>query len=110
MLEHPSHLRTAGDLVVAGVYALTGCRVSWPLQPAPYDLLVEPAGGGSPVRVQVKTCTRKQGGTWLCWITRSTYAAVPGGKRRLSYESSEIDVLAVVDGDLSIYLIPYSLV
>jgi hypothetical protein len=62
------------------------------------------------VRVQVKTCTTQQHGNWICWVTRSEYAAVPGGKRRTSYNVEAIDVLAVVDGALQVYLLPFGLV
>ena len=104
------HLRTAGELLVAAIYALQGQRVSWPLQAAPYDLIAESSDHLSLARVQVKTCTRKQAGAWLCWITRSEYADVPGGKRRVAYAIDDVDVLAVVDGDLQVYLIPFALV
>lgn len=103
------HLRAAGTHLVAAVYALGGCRVAWPLEPAPYDLLVERLGGQL-LRVQVKTCTTRQGGSWICWITRSTYAAVPGGKSRVRYDPADVDVLAVVDGDHAVTLIPFPLV
>jgi hypothetical protein len=82
--------------------------VSWPLEPARYDLLVEQPDGGPLQRVQVKTCTTKQYDNWICWITRSTYASVPGGKRRVDYDASDVDVLGVVDGDLNAYLIPFA--
>ena len=104
-----THLRAAGGNLVAAVYALAGCRVAWPLEPAPYDLVVERADGVM-LRVQVKTCTTRQGGSWICWITRSTYAAVPGGKTRVRYATSDVDVLAVVDGDGAVYLIPFDVV
>ena len=100
-------LRAAGPALVAAVYALRGHRVSWPLEPAPYDLLAE-APDGAVVRVQVKTCTTRQGGTWICWITRSAYAAVPGGKTRTRYGAADVDVLAVVDGECGVHLIPFA--
>ncbi len=113
MTPHPAaarHLPAAGALVVAAIYALQGSRVSWPLEPAPYDLLVEPPDGAAMLRVQVKTCTTQQHGTWICWVTRSRYARVPGGKRRTSYAPGDVDVLAVVTGDLDVYLLPFEVV
>lgn len=109
------HLRSAGELLVAAVYALRGHTASWPLQPAPYDLIAEsaaptPGAGARFSRVRVKTCTRKQAGAWLCWITRSEYCDAPGGKRRVAYTSDQVDELAVVDGDLQVYVIPFALV
>lgn len=109
-LEIPQNLRRAGSLIVASVYALRGFRVSWPLEPAPYDLLAEEPRGEGLLRVQVKTCTSKQAGNWVCWITRSMYAPVPGGKRRIGYDVADVDVLGVVDGELNAYLIPFALV
>ena len=84
--------------------------MSWPLEPAPYDLLADPGYGSPLLRVQVKTCTSKSGGTWLCWITRHEYSRDAGSKRRANYPPDALDVLAVVDGDGSVYLIPFDLV
>ena len=53
-----SRLRSAGPMLVAGYLTLEGYRVSWPLEPAPYDLLVSQAKE-TPSRVQVKTSTRR---------------------------------------------------
>jgi hypothetical protein len=103
------HVRRAGAHLVAAVYAVSGHHVSWPLEPAPYDLLVDP-GDGAALRVQVKTCTSQQAGAWVCWITRSEYVGGPAGKRRAVYPADSLDVLAVVDGDLQVYLLPFSLV
>jgi hypothetical protein len=105
-----AHVRRAGGHLVAAVYAMRGYRVSWPLEPAPYDLLADPGAQAGIVRVQVKTCTTQQHGNWICWVMRSEYAAVPGGKRRTSYNVDAIDVLAVVDGALQVYLLPFGLV
>lgn len=106
----PRQVRRAGAHIVAAVYALQGHRVSWPLESACYDLLADPGDGTSILRVQVKTCTSRQGDAWMCWTGRSTYAQVPGGKRRVLYPPDALDVLAVVDGDLAVYLIPFALV
>jgi len=103
-------VRRAGSHLVAAVYALHGHRVSWPLEPACYDLLADAGDGTSILRIQVKTCTSRQGDAWMCWTGRSTYAPVPGGKRRVLYPPDALDVLAVVDGDLTVYLIPFPLV
>lgn len=105
---HLSHVRSAGPALVAAVFAVQGWQVSWPLEPAPYDLVV--ARDDQLLRVQVKTCTTQQHGNWICWIMRSSYAAVPGSKRRTAYGEDQLDVLAVVDGALGVYLVPYGLV
>jgi hypothetical protein len=46
----------------------------------------------------------------LCEIGRHTYCAGTSGKRRERYDVREIDYFAVVDGDLSVYLIPSAVV
>ncbi len=103
-----AHLRSAGPYLVAAACVLAGHRVSWPLEPAVYDLLVDDASGIH--RVQVKTCTSRLPGSWECSISRSEYARVPGGKRRVHYMPEEIDVFGIVDGDLEVYLVPLSVV
>jgi hypothetical protein len=104
-----TNLREAGALVVAAILALEGRKVSWPLEPTHYDLIAESPTGLQ--RVQVKTTTRKAGGTWVCSLSRSTYAADSAGLRRRSwYSPDDVDVFGVVDGDLNVYMIPASLV
>lgn len=100
-----ARLREAGAYIVAAACALVGHKVSWPLEPAIYDLLVDTGPAGIQ-RVQVKTCTYQVSGSWVCRITRSEYADAPGGKRRVQYSPHEIDYFAIVDGDLAVYLIP----
>ena len=102
------HLRRAGGYLVAAVLALGGYAVSWPLEPGPYDLVVD--GGDGMMRVQVKTTSRKIAGSWNCSVTRSQYADVPGGKRRARYDAASIDAFAVVDGAGDVYLIPVDVV
>lgn len=105
---HLQHLRTAGAHLVAAAFTLAGQRVCWPLEPAVYDLLVDV--GDRLLRVQVKTTSRRAGDSWTCSITRSEYADVAGGKRRVTYTSAEIDLFAIVDGHGEIYLIPMDVV
>jgi hypothetical protein len=62
------------------------------------------------LRVQVKSCTSRQGGRRICWITRSEYAQVAGGKRRVAYPAGSLDIIAVVDDALQVYAIPFELV
>jgi len=104
------YLASSGTLVVAAALALDGRRLSWPLEPAPYDLLVDPGAGGVR-RLQVKTTTQRRGATWICHLNRSRYdPTAPGSKRKQSYDPRAIDDIAIVDGDLEIYLIPYPVV
>lgn len=103
-----ARLRSAGGHLVAAYCVLAGLRVSWPLEPAPYDLLVEDASRRVR-RVQVKTTTRRAGDSWICGIARSTYVS-GGGKERAVYKPGDLDDFGIVDGDLRVYLIPASLV
>ncbi len=98
------HLRHAGSYLAAAAFVLAGHRVSWPLEPAPYDLVVDT--GERLLRVQVKTSSRLVGGVWTCGITRSEYADVAGGKRKVRYSPDEVDAFAVVDGAGEVYVIP----
>jgi hypothetical protein len=104
-----THLRAAGPMLVAAFLTLEGYRVSWPLEPAPYDLLVTPASD-APSRVQVKTSVNREAGTWVCSLTRHVYSAKKQWHERRVYDLAEIDSFGVVDGDLGIYLIPAAVV
>jgi hypothetical protein len=100
-----ANLRHAGPYLVAAACELAGHRVSWPLEPAVYDLVVDT--GDRLRRVQVKTSTHKAQGAWLCKVARAEYASgVSGGKRIVRYGADEIDCFGIVDGDLAVYLIP----
>jgi hypothetical protein len=104
-----SRLRSAGPMLVAAFLTLEGYRVSWPLEPAPYDLLVTQATA-APSRVQVKTSVRRDAGSWVCSLTRHAYAAQKRWHARQVYDLGEIDAFGIVDGDLAIYLIPAAIV
>ncbi|MEX2290879.1 MAG: group I intron-associated PD-(D/E)XK endonuclease [Mycobacteriales bacterium] len=91
------HLRASGAYIVAGACALAGYKVSWPLEPAIYDLLVDT---GTIQRVQVKTTTHRVDGTWSCMITHSS------SSERAWYTSDEIDFFGIVDPELNVYMIP----
>jgi hypothetical protein len=104
-----NHLRSAGPMLVAGFLTLEGYRISWPLEPAPYDLLVTRASE-TPSRVQVKTTANREAGTWVCSLTRHAYSPKKRWHERQVYDLTEIDSFGVVDGDLGIYLIPAAVV
>jgi hypothetical protein len=104
-----THLRAAGPMLVAAFLTLEGYRISWPLEPAPYDLLVTRASDTTS-RVQVKTTANREAGTWVCSLTRHVYAAKNRWHERQVYDLAEIDSFGVVDGDLGIYLIPAAVV
>jgi hypothetical protein len=95
-------------MIVAAILELHGARVSWPMEPAPYDLLVDL--GARLSKVQVKTAARRQGGSYDCYLTRSTYIASSRWPQRERYAAADVDDFGIVDGDLSVYLIPHSVV
>ena len=103
----PKHLRRAAALLVASRCTLLGHDVSWPLEPSPYDLLLDAAAVGI-LRVQVKSGTRRVNGSWTVWITRGGRASDGSARRR--YSTDEIDYFGVVDGDQSVYMIPVQVV
>ena len=104
----PRHLRRAAAFLVAAKCALLGHNVSWPLEPAVYDLVVD-AGARGLLRVQVKSGTRKVSGTWMVWITRGSSGSGPRAGRA-AYSVEEIDYFGVVDGGQRVYMIPASVV
>lgn len=95
------HLPRAGSLLAAAWFALCGDRVSWPLEPCRYDLLVE--RDGAVERVQVKTATVRAGSSWTVWLSTT-------GRIRSTYDIDDIDSFFVIDGDLGCYLIPVATV
>lgn len=100
----PEHLRSAGSMIVAAALTLAGHRVSWPLEPAVYDLWVD-VNAGLQLRVQVKTTTHKVGGTWLCNLTRSSSSCKDD-----RYSLDDIDYFGIVDGEHVVYLVPAAVV
>jgi hypothetical protein len=101
MSASPAHLRRAGSLLAASWFTLCGYEVSWPLEPCRYDLLVRMEERIA--KVQVKTATRRGGGSWVVWLSTT-------GARRATYGPEEIDYFFVVDRDLTYYLIPLTAV
>ena len=87
--------------MAAAWFTLCGYGVSWPLEPARYDLLVE--RDGAVHRVQVKTTLVRAGASWQAWLSTT-------GKKRKPYDPDDIDFFFVIDGDLACYLIPIAAV
>lgn len=102
------NLRQAAAFIVAAKCALLGHSVSWPLEPAPYDLIVQTKQRGL-LRVQVKSGTHLAHGSWVVWITRQQAAAARGGHRQV-YTARDIDYFAVVDAEHQVYMLPIGLV
>jgi hypothetical protein len=80
---------------------LCGYDISWPLEPARYDLIAAREGALS--RIQVKTCRRWVGGGW------SVSLSTTSGRRR-TYDPDDVDEFFVIDGELEFYLTPVAAV
>lgn len=75
----------------------------FPIEPAVYDLVVSMQGGLS--RVQVKTTTHFSKNGWVISIGRRPYS-IRKDTPLVSYDPDVIDYFFMIDGDLSMYLIP----
>ena len=102
------NIRHAASLLVAAKCTLLGHRVSWPLEPQPYDLLVHTRQHGI-LKVQVKSGTRFSDGSWIVQITRQRRDGA-GVRRRMAYTEDEVDFFAVVDAEQEVYMLPMALV
>jgi hypothetical protein len=77
-----------------------GLAVSLPVEPEPYDLLVD--ADGHICRIQVKSTTSAREGGWQVEISQRP------DKRgeRVPYRPSDVDLFAILTGDGDLYLIP----
>jgi hypothetical protein len=99
------HLRVAAPVTAAAWFMHRACAVSFPAEPTVYDLLVDTPEGL--VRVQVKSTTRSPSGEgWLVGVGHhpDTHAKKQG--HVLAYSPDEIDLFFIIDGDMTMYLIP----
>jgi PD-(D/E)XK endonuclease len=94
----PEQVRYAAASMATAWFLSRGHHVSVPVEPAPYDLIVESFDGLK--KVQVKTATRG-----YCSITRC-----PDGKVRALYSADEVDFFFIIDAELAFYLIPQGVV
>jgi hypothetical protein len=99
-------LRVAAPAIAAGWFAIRGCLVSFPIEPTVYDLLVEGPTGTS--RVQVKTTTRSTKDGWTATVGHhpDTHARKGLEHRLVAYDPEFIDLFFIIDGDMTMYLIP----
>jgi PD-(D/E)XK nuclease superfamily protein len=97
------HLREAGASLAAAWFTLCGCNVLFPIEPATYDLVVSLPGGLS--RVQVKTTTHYSKNGWMVIVGRRPYS-IGNNTPLVPYDPDVIEYFFIIDGDLSIYLIP----
>lgn len=89
-------------------FSIRGVPVAKPEHPAAYDLLV--TFKGREQRVQVKTTTfRARHGTWVVNIGRRPYLLDKSASRE-PYDPDELDFFFIIDGDLTVYVIPSRIV
>jgi hypothetical protein len=99
-------LRVAGPAVAASWFAMRGCAVSLPIEPTVYDLLVDRPTGTCRVQVKTTTMSTKNGWTATVGHHPDTHARTGLGHRLVAYDPEFIDLFFVLDGDLTMYLIP----
>ncbi len=98
------YLRLAAGALAATWFMLRGCAVSFPAEPTIYDLLADTPQGI--MRVQVKTTTSATKNGWQVGVGHhpDTHSKKKG--HILAYSPDEIDLFFIVDGDMTMYLIP----
>jgi hypothetical protein len=96
------HLREAGAAIATMWFLLCGYNVSIPVEPTVYDLLVSMQDGIK--RVQVKTTTYNKSG-WAVSVGRRPYTTDNRGPL-VPYDPDLLDLFFILDGDLTMYVIP----
>lgn len=97
------NLRQAATSLAASWFELHGCAAAIPIEPTVYDLLVSTPDGIK--RVQVKTTTYNGKTGWQVAVGRRRYS-LGNRERQIPYDPELIDWFFIVDGDLTMYLIP----
>jgi len=97
------NLREAATSLAATWFSLCGFNPVIPVEPTVYDLLVSMPDGIK--RVQVKTTTYNSKNGWMIQVGRRPYS-IGNNARLVPYDPELIDLFFIVDGDLSLYLIP----
>lgn len=97
------YLRDAATSIAASWFTLCGFTAAIPVEPAVYDLLVSMPDGIK--RVQVKTTTYYSKDGWMVVVGRRPYS-VGNRERLVPYDPELIDLFFIMDGDLTMYLIP----
>ncbi len=97
------YLRDAATSLAAAWFSMCGMSVAIPAEPTLYDLLAVTQDGIKRVQVKTTTCYSKDG--WTVVVGRRPYS-VGNRERRIPYDPELIDWFFIVDGDLTIYLIP----
>jgi hypothetical protein len=99
------HLREAGPSIASAWFTIRGCNVLIPIEPAIYDLVVSMPDGLSRIQVKSTTSRHKHAGGWQVSIGRHPHSFEKGGPH-VPYDPDAIDYFLIVDGDLTLYLIP----
>lgn len=97
------YLRVGAGTLAATWFALRGCAVSLPIEPTRYDLLAHTPEGIRRVQVKTTTCNSKDG--WTASVGHHPDTHSKKG-HRLAYDPDEIDLFFIVDGNMTMYLIP----
>jgi hypothetical protein len=98
-----AHLRQAAESLAAAWFVLCGCNVAFPVAPDCYDLLVSTPDGMRRVQVKTTVCPTKDG--WMARIARRPYS-IGNNAPLVPYDPEVIDLFFIVDGDLTVYVIP----
>jgi hypothetical protein len=99
------YVRVAAPVTAAAWFMLRGCAVSFPAEPAVYDLLVDTPEGLMRVQVKSTTNNRKDEG-WVAGVGHHPDTHAKKNSYVLAYSPDEIDLFFIVDGDMTMYLIP----
>jgi hypothetical protein len=98
------YLRVAAETLAATWFTLRGCAVSLPTKPTAYDLLADTPDGIRRVQVKTTTYTSKNG--WQVGVGHHPDTHAKRAGRVFAYDPDEIDLFFIVDGDMTMYLIP----
>jgi hypothetical protein len=98
-----AQLRHAAESLAATWFVLCGCNVAYPAVPDCYDLLVSTSDGMKRVQVKTTICNTKVG--WMAQVGRRPYS-MRNNALLVPYDPEVIDLFFIVDGDLTIYVIP----
>jgi PD-(D/E)XK endonuclease len=95
----------AAPVTAAAWFMHRGCAVSFPVEPAVYDLLADTPEGLMRVQVKSTTSYRKNEG-WAVGVGHRPDTHAKKKSNLLAYSPEEIDLFFIIDGDMTMYLIP----
>lgn len=90
-------------MLAASWFSLCGFTTAVPVEPTIYDLLVSMPDGIK--RIQVKPTTYNSKVGWQVGVGRRPYS-IGNRERLVPHDPELIDSFFIVDGDLTMYLIP----